>query len=224
MGIMLREDVAFCIANKRVALLDLRNERYFCLPDLADAAFQSLLNNADSDPDLGTAPLSCLAVRGLLIQTNRTPSAAFAPTVYTTAVHTLDLSDIVPTTSGICLALLSQAGTHVSLKRQSLQKIVGRVRGRRLSNPISAPDTISSDIRTDIASFHFTKRLLSNQDQCLRRSLALVDFLASRHYYPDLVIGVRLAPFSFHAWVQLGDIVLNDEADTVRPYTPILVV
>jgi hypothetical protein len=54
--------------------------------------------------------------------------------------------------------------------------------------------------------------------------LALVDFLAYLHFYPDLVIGVRLAPFSFHAWVQFGDIVLNDEVDTVRPYTPILVV
>ena len=38
-----------------------------------------------------------------------------------------------------------------------------------------------------------------------------------------LVLGVRLAPFRAHSWVQLKDEVLNDHIDHIRSFTPILI-
>jgi hypothetical protein len=40
----------------------------------------------------------------------------------------------------------------------------------------------------------------------------------------DLVIGVKLAPFRAHAWVQWRDLLVNEQADVTRLFTPILVV
>lgn len=37
-----------------------------------------------------------------------------------------------------------------------------------------------------------------------------------------LVIGVRAEPFAAHSWVQVDQVVLNDTAEEVRRFTPIL--
>ena len=55
-------------------------------------------------------------------------------------------------------------------------------------------------------------------------SLALLDFLARRGVFADLVLGVKLNPFGAHSWVQTGPVVLNDAVDHVNAHTPILVV
>ena len=39
-----------------------------------------------------------------------------------------------------------------------------------------------------------------------------------------LVIGVTASPFGAHAWVQIGDVVLNDSVDRVRRFVPILTI
>jgi hypothetical protein len=38
------------------------------------------------------------------------------------------------------------------------------------------------------------------------------------------VLGVRMNPFSAHAWAQFGSIVLTDSLEQVREFTPILAV
>ena len=69
-----------------------------------------------------------------------------------------------------------------------------------------------------------TRRLIGTRDQCLFQSLTLFHFLARRGWYPKLVIAVKMSPFGAHAWLQEGDIVLNDQLDQVLPFTPILVI
>jgi hypothetical protein len=41
---------------------------------------------------------------------------------------------------------------------------------------------------------------------------------------PELVLGIRLQPFSAHCWVQHGEFLINDTLDRVRTYAPVLVV
>lgn len=48
--------------------------------------------------------------------------------------------------------------------------------------------------------------------------------LSRRRTTASLVIGVKVSPFGAHAWVQDGEVVLNDFVDVARIYTPILVV
>jgi len=39
-----------------------------------------------------------------------------------------------------------------------------------------------------------------------------------------LAIAVRTGPFGAHAWVQVGDAIVNDSVDNVRDFTPIRLV
>jgi transglutaminase superfamily protein len=59
---------------------------------------------------------------------------------------------------------------------------------------------------------------------CMFDSLALIHFLALRGLGADFVFGVDLTPFEAHCWVQCGDVVLNDDINVVRRYTPIMLV
>ena len=68
-----------------------------------------------------------------------------------------------------------------------------------------------------------TRRLFRFHDLCLGQSIGLFHHLAQRGYCATLVIGVRMGPFSAHAWLQSDDVILNDTVDGVRPYTPIFV-
>jgi hypothetical protein len=55
-------------------------------------------------------------------------------------------------------------------------------------------------------------------------SLVLAVFL-TRHMIPcTFVIGVSVKPFLAHSWVQIGELVLNDTAEHVQTFTPILAI
>lgn len=84
----------------------------------------------------------------------------------------------------------------------------------------SHTDTYAADIH----AFQLSARLITSFNQCLSSSIALTRFLARRNLYPHLVLGVRMAPFAAHAWVQADDLVLNDTVDMASRYTPILVI
>jgi prolyl oligopeptidase len=62
----------------------------------------------------------------------------------------------------------------------------------------------------DIACVLYFKVVL-----CLQRSVALTMLLRRYGFTADLVIGARIVPAKFHAWVEMNRIVLND-----RPYVP----
>lgn len=66
--------------------------------------------------------------------------------------------------------------------------------------------------------------VFTSRSQCLLDSLALVRFLGLDGFMPRWVIGVRLAPFAAHSWVQCGPVVLNDQHEFVRQFRPILAV
>jgi Transglutaminase-like superfamily len=59
---------------------------------------------------------------------------------------------------------------------------------------------------------------------CLLDSLVLTGFLLRQGIPCALIIGVSTKPFLAHAWVQLGELVLNDTAEHVQTFTPILTV
>lgn len=59
---------------------------------------------------------------------------------------------------------------------------------------------------------------------CLLDSLVLSVFLTKRMVPCTLVIGVSTKPFAAHAWVQIGERVLNDTVEHVQTFTPIFAV
>lgn len=62
------------------------------------------------------------------------------------------------------------------------------------------------------------------ETRCLLDSIAIVKFLARRHFHANIVIGVTGDPFSAHCWAQIHDMVLNDTIGNVRSFTPIRVI
>lgn len=62
------------------------------------------------------------------------------------------------------------------------------------------------------------------QGDCLFRALLLQAALRRRGHGASLVLGVQTWPFEAHAWVQSGDLVLDDGLDHVSGFTPILAV
>lgn len=111
------------------------------------------------------------------------------------------------------------------LKRHRLSAIVERIVDLRAPSPAVAEHAHQDRLQSAAAWYLRTRPMLSTaHEQCLRDSLTLIRFLASERLYPQWVIGVRTRPFAAHSWVQEGGLVLNDVHETVRRYTPILVV
>ena len=60
------------------------------------------------------------------------------------------------------------------------------------------------------------------QGACLYRAFFLLNYLRRAGLDADWIFGVRTWPFSAHCWLQVEDVVLDDDLDRVLAYTPIL--
>ena len=111
------------------------------------------------------------------------------------------------------------------LKRHRLAEIAVRVERLRAAGP-SDPTCDGSERLHSAVSWYLKTRpfVMTSHDECLRDSLTMLRFLAAEKLYPQWVIGVRTRPFAAHSWLQAGSLVLNDLHETVRGYTPILIV
>lgn len=87
-------------------------------------------------------------------------------------------------------------------------------------------EPISLETLTDLARAHCYLRpfFYSARDACLRDSLRLIEFLATRRIAATLIIGVRTQPFAAHAWVESAGYVLNDQASRVNQFTPLVLI
>lgn len=216
----IRDDLYYCVANQRAVFLDLAANRYFCLPKKSDTAFQELLAGAP-EPDAGNEEIDSLIHSGIL----RTDCAC-GPTPSNVPLIAIPKSSIDAAGGGQALsiveALLHRRSAAQFVSTNSLRQIVDRIRMNRSTT--SAPRPLDIRMARDISAFARSRHLLRTLDQCLTNSVALLTFSKRRGFCPRLVIGVKMSPFAAHAWVQYDDIVLADEVDTIRPYTPILVV
>ncbi|WP_287002764.1 lasso peptide biosynthesis B2 protein [Sphingobium sp.] len=122
------------------------------------------------------------------------------------------------------LATTRLVSTIIRLRQFPLLKIIEGLRARRLiAGPRQTHDARLIE-REEASAFVHSDRIMSRNRQCLASSIALLDRLASKGCYPTMVFGVRVDPFLAHCWVQNSHMVLNDDADRVREFTPILVV
>jgi hypothetical protein len=84
--------------------------------------------------------------------------------------------------------------------------------------------SLSGHIGGDLLGSFFRLRIwfYTAYRHCLLDSLVLSVFLTKRRVPCALVIGVSTKPFAAHAWVQIGEYVLNDTVEHVQTFTPIL--
>lgn len=215
--------ISFCVASGHVVLLDLRKDRYFRLPALLEAAFLSFQDggrlspaSADKLQRLGVlSPITrgseCISrppqlsmPRRSVIEEKRAQPALSARTALDTWRCTLS--------------------ARLRFRAFGLDEVIAAIKRRAEKKRSSSRETASEQLEACSLEFAQARAALPMKYNCLRDSIALLDFLAPRGHFPTLVFGVISSPFAAHCWVQSGDATLNETRDRAAAFTPILVV
>lgn len=207
--------VSYCEVGDRLVFLDTIADRYFCLNAEAEAEFRKLASAGNPAPERGplkgTRPLIGMcevqprrcaethSIRQCLL--DRPPVAA----------------DLLATTRAI--VRLQQARLRFTLLGLA-SAFASFTEAKRRSAARSAS---ADNLAAVLAGFRAAERMLSIHDLCLSHSYAIARHLLSRGIDAELILGVRIGPFAAHCWVQHRACLVNDRLDTVRTFTPILV-
>lgn len=192
-----------------VVILDARSNAYYCLPAAAPDIDVGPHGVGFGDPDLEAQ----FAEAGLLAST---PSwrAPLSPR------PELDLGadPAAPIRlADIALILAAWLTMLVSYHHADFGRLT-RADGER-GVPANAP---SQDLRRLVAAFERVLPWLPFQGVCLYRSFLLRRVLHWRGHQVRWVFGVRTWPFLAHCWLQVGDVVLDDAAERLVAFTPIM--
>jgi len=211
MGFALRDDVYYCIANGQVVLLDLRANKLFCLPPAADSAFQCLMETTPTREAHADA-LEPLISQGVLCEA---PGEGLVGPRTRPVSPLRDLPMRLPqaTLAGTLCATVRQLLIMADLRSRPIYAVLGDIRTAKAGQCQRRTNLADPSTQKRLAAMLATRRIIATEDKCLRWSIAMTRHLGINGAYPDLVFGVRMKPFSAHAWVQDGDIVLNDSAD-----------
>ena len=222
MGYVLRDGVSMCVAGERIFLLDILQDRYFCLGREADRVLRMLLKGTASTPSDHVA-LEPHIISGLLRldQTRGSLAVCDAP------IATEDCGHAVP--SRLSLGRLPAMMFAIFLAERRLKRLglsaTLAIIAKRADLRASLKPAVEADPAALIsAMFNRANYLVGGHDKCLPRSIALATYLNARQIDASIVFGIMGRPFSAHCWVQVGNCVMNDSLDTVRNYTPIKIV
>jgi len=202
--------IAYCLCGDQAIFLDVGADRYFTLPASQNGAFlRQLKDSADLSHD-GSA-----AAR-ILIE-NAEPCRIIAPATHSAA----GTAKMRANPLWVLRTALAYTATKARLQRRGLAHVLQLSANRRQSRPqASAAQTY------DCLSAAFTalEPVFGKAENCLPRSIAFHALALAGGHAPSLVIGVKRDPFAAHCWVQDCSCVLNDCAEHVRIFTPILVI
>lgn len=196
-----------------LVVLDLEQDAYFCLPGVGREVSRTSSGDwRPSGADIATSLVnSGLFLRGAIIE-----APTCAPLPVRTTRGMVHASKASPTD---LLRLLAIWGREAR-----------RIHGRPIAKLVRQSKRLkrgSADEAAVLHAVHLFERwspLLPFQGLCLYRAYLLRAFLAAQGHGVDWVFGVRTWPFNAHCWLQLGDLLLDDDLDRVRLYTPILTV
>lgn len=196
-----------------LVVLDLEQDAYFCLPGVGREVSRTSSGDwRPSGADIATSLVnSGLFLRGAIIE-----APTCAPLPVRTTRGMVHASKASPTD---LLRLLAIWGREAR-----------RIHGRPIAKLVRQSKRLkrgSADEAAVLHAVHLFERwspLLPFQGLCLYRAYLLRAFLAAQGHGVNWVFGVRTWPFNAHCWLQLGDLLLDDDLDRVRLYTPILTV
>jgi len=216
MAYRLRDGLSCCILGGRTIFLDVAADRYFCCPSSVDGDLRRIIAGEEVE---ASEQIDWLirhrVIRSVTGQQVPIPASA-CPAASESSIG-LDKKWL-------------RAGSLWGLIRDQLH-MKRRLGQRRLDDILSELGNIRPDLNQEdravalagARAARITDWWWSRNDRCLVKSLALTRFLFRSGCPASLVIGVRQDPFTAHCWVQHGGLVLNDEIDQVRKFTPIFV-
>lgn len=194
-----------------LVLLDVRGDRYLCLPGCAEA-LPALLGDAPEDPE---GPVqAALGAAGLWQAAPRPAPPPLPPRPRRDARDGRGLQAGLGDAALLAAAHLDLLAGYVG--RPFPQVLAFAARGR--SRTRAAPD----EAARLAAAFDALMVWAPAPGKCLVRGFLLARMLRRAGVAADWVFGVRVWPFAAHCWVQAGDMALNERPERLHGFVPIL--
>lgn len=218
MASYLSDQAAVVALGDDLVLLDARRNAYFCLPAAASLVRIDPTGVRIDDADLAAE----LSEAGLLSDAAGTrpmiPVPRPARDLGLKVAERLRVVDVV-------LILAAWATMFIDYHPRPFGHVVRTARARRSEcSAGEAPCEPGSDLVALVATFERLLPWLPFQGVCFYRAFLLLRVLRWRGHDARWVFGVRTWPFMAHCWLQVGDLVLDDTADRLETFKPILVV
>lgn len=216
MTLQLRADVFMAEADGVLVFLDLARDRY-CAVSRSESG--RLIGFMREGGGCSEEPLVArLRAAGLLEDADGgrpfTVTAGCAPT-----------RSVSPAKRAGPIAAMRGVWSRLAARRMLRAKhIRDIVQVRRKQRRAAGPSADEARMQRLAAQFAAVRPLAGGRNACLSEALGLILFLGRAGVTADWVFGVKALPFAAHCWVQAGDLVLNDTAENVRNYTPIMIV
>lgn len=223
----LNEDISYCQLDGRLFFLDIKQDRYFQLPKPLE---QSLLCFLEA-PHTLDLNINTLLKRNILSPSTDIPYRKTAAKFVLPNQSVLEMPDFEGhISSRMALDVFTAiAVVHRQLKKRCLKSILDslskyRQTCARTSSTASNETDTQQHLIDAAAVFNRVRPYVPIETRCLIDSLSMARFLAKLSLPAHLIMGVACDPFSAHAWVQHGQLVLNDTVDNARTYVPIRVI
>ncbi|CAN7479767.1 lasso peptide biosynthesis B2 protein [Caulobacter sp. LjRoot300] len=195
-----------------IVVLDARTNAYYCLPAASTVVTAGPAGLAFDDPDLAEQ----FASAGFLAETPPPPAPTPSPSprrdLAQNVAEKVRLIDV-----GLILAACLTM--PVSYHGVEFRRLVGNGADPSPMNGSSEP---SDEVRRLVATFERVLPWLPFQGACLYRAFLLRRVLRWRGHRTRWVFGVRTWPFLAHCWLQIGDVVLDDAAERLVSFSPIM--
>lgn len=213
-------DTRWVAVGQDLIFLSLKANRFYTAPARTAGTLRAAFSGHEIEDAEALQSIAPVIEAGILVpwrgQVMDEPRLG-APTM---SLHILNEMRPPPSAAGSALALGLRSAARLALALGSFPRIVHRLRAKRPSDILPSNVWIIASIA---GAHHQTYGFSTTRDRCLSNSLALIWALGRKGVHARLVIGVRAMPFEAHSWVQMGDMILNDDLEAVMPFIPILV-
>jgi len=212
----LRQGVHLAVVGDDLVTLDTGADAYGCLPGLG-CAIGPRGPGGRVDVSLAGAA-DRLIEAGLIAACPQNGAACTPPPLPTRSVWRADRAAVTAADGRRLARAYAKAAPQVW--RSSFRRLLSAAARERPP----AADASPLAMQRDAQAFDQLMPFVPFQGQCLFRSRLLLAFLRTERRDAAWVFGVRTYPFQAHCWLQAGDTVLDDAAERVCGYVPILAV
>lgn len=219
MSMQLRPGLVHAICQDDIILLDLVQDRYFAVPRVLHGSFLRVVAVGEQDAADLAALADLLGPDGLQPVS---PHAASRTDRAQAVEGKLSWQQHSASGALFARALLLRAYAIAWLRIAPLDRVIGRLKARKRNLSESRIEQVKAGLVAE--AFARTGPFFPTDDRCLSISIAIMMAMLDRGIPATLVIGVRTAPFSAHCWVQLDALLVNDDLETARSFSPILAV
>lgn len=210
----LKPHVRACRDGATIVFLDLREDRYRSVSANSSPLIAGLTEDL-GDREVQAERLCALGLIEPCVSRDvvstpraRAPERQLAPTERVEPT----VLDVIQFGSACLGAAHAVASRRLDRTLSKLQKQKSRV------EPV---EPVTADQKLVVGCFEALRPWYPRPRVCLFDSLALMRFMLAHGLAPDLVLGVRTAPFAAHCWLELDGQLVGDRSDHCASFTPI---